>query len=325
MKVVSGEDAATLERVADAYGAIIDGRRAPRAVDQGRRGRQGHREHAARSQHRADERARDHLRSHGHPHRATCSRRPARSGTSSSSRPGLVGGHCIGVDPYYLTTKAQQLGYQPEVILAGRRINNNIGPYVAQRLVKMLINAGIAGEGRARRRARADVQGGLQRPAQQQGAGHPRRAAQFGIDAMIHDSARQPGRGPSRVRRQAEPARGVQEPRRPDRRGEPQGVPPARPAQAAVHGARQRLLRRRQERVRAGEDGARHPVLEPLGRASASRRGHPPAMAAEAQARSRPGERPEAGSLLLARRRRRRRSRSPRPASRATSREPARA
>src|SRR6185436_2091764 len=58
-------------------------------------------------------------------------------------RPGLVGGHCIGVDPYYLTTKAQELGYQPEVILAGRRINNSMGPYVAQRLVKMLINADI--------------------------------------------------------------------------------------------------------------------------------------------------------------------------------------
>jgi UDP-N-acetyl-D-glucosamine/UDP-N-acetyl-D-galactosamine dehydrogenase len=62
-------------------------------------------------------------------------------------RPGLVGGHCIGVDPYYLTMKAQQLGYQPEVILAGRRINNNVGPYIAQRLVKMLINQGIAVKG----------------------------------------------------------------------------------------------------------------------------------------------------------------------------------
>jgi UDP-N-acetyl-D-galactosamine dehydrogenase len=58
-------------------------------------------------------------------------------------RPGLVGGHCIGVDPYYLTTKAQQLGYQPEVILAGRRINNNMGAFVAQRLVKLLIDADI--------------------------------------------------------------------------------------------------------------------------------------------------------------------------------------
>jgi UDP-N-acetyl-D-galactosamine dehydrogenase len=52
--------------------------------------------------------------------------------------PGLVGGHCIGVDPYYLTTKAQELGYLPEVILAGRRINNNVGPFIAQRTVKFL-------------------------------------------------------------------------------------------------------------------------------------------------------------------------------------------
>ncbi len=54
--------------------------------------------------------------------------------------PGLVGGHCIGVDPYYLTTRAQALGYHPEVILAGRRINDGMGAYVAQRLVKTLIH-----------------------------------------------------------------------------------------------------------------------------------------------------------------------------------------
>ncbi|MBA3540463.1 MAG: nucleotide sugar dehydrogenase [Deltaproteobacteria bacterium] len=53
--------------------------------------------------------------------------------------PGLVGGHCIGVDPYYLTTKAQELGYLPEVILAGRRINNSIAPFIAQKLVKLLL------------------------------------------------------------------------------------------------------------------------------------------------------------------------------------------
>lgn len=53
--------------------------------------------------------------------------------------PGLVGGHCIGVDPYYLTTKAQELGYLPEVILAGRRINNNVGPFIAQKTVKMIV------------------------------------------------------------------------------------------------------------------------------------------------------------------------------------------
>lgn len=53
-------------------------------------------------------------------------------------RPGLVGGHCIGVDPYYLTHKAQNLGYHPEVILAGRRINDSMGAYVAGRVIKLM-------------------------------------------------------------------------------------------------------------------------------------------------------------------------------------------
>lgn len=56
--------------------------------------------------------------------------------------PGLVGGHCIGVDPYYLTAKAEQLGYHPQVILAGRRINDGMGGYVAQRTVKMMAQSG---------------------------------------------------------------------------------------------------------------------------------------------------------------------------------------
>jgi UDP-N-acetyl-D-galactosamine dehydrogenase len=59
--------------------------------------------------------------------------------------PGLVGGHCIGVDPYYLTHRAQQVGYQPEVILAGRRINDGMGAYVAQETVKRLLRGGAAG------------------------------------------------------------------------------------------------------------------------------------------------------------------------------------
>ena len=57
-------------------------------------------------------------------------------------RPGLVGGHCIGVDPYYLTHKAEMLGYHPEVILAGRRINDNMAGYIAQQIIKNLIKAG---------------------------------------------------------------------------------------------------------------------------------------------------------------------------------------
>jgi UDP-N-acetyl-D-galactosamine dehydrogenase len=57
-------------------------------------------------------------------------------------RPGLVGGHCIGVDPYYLTHKAEMLGYHPQVILAGRRINDGMGKYVAEQTVKQLIQGG---------------------------------------------------------------------------------------------------------------------------------------------------------------------------------------
>ena len=56
-------------------------------------------------------------------------------------RPGLVGGHCIGVDPYYLTFKAEELGYHPQVILAGRKINDNMGKYIAEQTVKHLIEA----------------------------------------------------------------------------------------------------------------------------------------------------------------------------------------
>jgi len=57
-------------------------------------------------------------------------------------RPGLVGGHCIGVDPYYLTQKAERMGYHPEVILAGRRINDSMGKYVAEQTIKQIIQAG---------------------------------------------------------------------------------------------------------------------------------------------------------------------------------------
>jgi UDP-N-acetyl-D-glucosamine/UDP-N-acetyl-D-galactosamine dehydrogenase len=62
-------------------------------------------------------------------------------------RPGLVGGHCIGVDPYYLTHKAQAVGYYPEIILAGRRINDGMGKYVVGQLVKQMIkrHIGVAG------------------------------------------------------------------------------------------------------------------------------------------------------------------------------------
>ena len=62
-------------------------------------------------------------------------------------RPGLVGGHCIGVDPYYLTHKAEMLGYHPQVILAGRRINDGMAAYIAQQTVKQMIGSGSAVKG----------------------------------------------------------------------------------------------------------------------------------------------------------------------------------
>ena len=58
-------------------------------------------------------------------------------------RPGLVGGHCIGIDPYYLAQKAQEIGYHPEIILAGRRMNDSMGAYVAGEVVKLMLKAGL--------------------------------------------------------------------------------------------------------------------------------------------------------------------------------------
>lgn len=146
IKVVSGEDPETLDRVANAYGAIVDAgvHRAPsikvaeaaKVIENTQRDLNiALMNELALVFDRMGIRTMDVL---------------AAAGTKWNFlkfRPGLVGGHCIGVDPYYLTMKAQQLGYQPEVILAGRRINDNMGRYVAQRLVKLLVNADIPVKG----------------------------------------------------------------------------------------------------------------------------------------------------------------------------------
>lgn len=140
VKVVSGEDPDTLERVAKAYEAIIDAgvHRAPsiKVAEAAKVIENTQRDinialmnELALIFDRMGIRTKDVL---------------AAAGTKWNFlkfTPGLVGGHCIGVDPYYLTTKAQALGYQPEVILAGRRINDNVSAFVGQRLVKMLIDA----------------------------------------------------------------------------------------------------------------------------------------------------------------------------------------
>ncbi len=62
-------------------------------------------------------------------------------------RPGLVGGHCIGVDPYYLTHKAQEIGFHPEMILAGRRLNDSMANYVAGQVVKLMASSKILAKG----------------------------------------------------------------------------------------------------------------------------------------------------------------------------------
>lgn len=101
--------------------------------------------------------------------------------------PGLVGGHCIGVDPYYLTQKAEQLGYHPEVILSGRRVNDNMGSYVAQKVVKLLIKAGRSVKG-----ARVGVLGLTfkENVPDLRNSKVPdivRELEEFGIEVLIHD------------------------------------------------------------------------------------------------------------------------------------------
>jgi UDP-N-acetyl-D-galactosamine dehydrogenase len=191
VKVVSGEDETTLERVAAAYGAIIDAgvHRAPsikvaeaaKVIENTQRDLNiALMNELAIIFDRMGIRTADVLEAAG------------TKWNFLKFRPGLVGGHCIGVDPYYLTMKAQQLGYQPEVILAGRRINNNVGPYVAQRLVKMLIN-----QGRTIKGARVGVLGLTFKEdcTDLRNSKVPDILAelrQFGIDPLIHDSRGNP-------------------------------------------------------------------------------------------------------------------------------------
>jgi len=110
--------------------------------------------------------------------------------------PGLVGGHCIGVDPYYLTARAEAAGYTPEVILAGRRINDGMGRFVAQRVLKTLTK-----QGRPLTGARVAILG----LTFKEDVGDLRNSrvpdildelAQFGVHALIHD----PGADPAEAR-----------------------------------------------------------------------------------------------------------------------------
>jgi UDP-N-acetyl-D-galactosamine dehydrogenase len=185
-KVVSAEDPGTLERVCAAYGAIIDAglHRAPsikvaeaaKVIENTQRDLNiALMNELAIIFDRMGLRTADVL---------------AAAGTKWNFldfKPGLVGGHCVGVDPYYLTMKAQQLGYQPEVILAGRRINNNMGAFIAQKLVKLLIEADVTVKG-----ARVGVLGVTFKEdcSDLRNSKVPdihRELRQFGIEARAHD------------------------------------------------------------------------------------------------------------------------------------------
>lgn len=103
-------------------------------------------------------------------------------------KPGLVGGHCIGVDPYYLTAKAEELGYHPEVILAGRRINDSMGIYLGQRLIKLLAIHG----NKPLKKARVGILGLTfkENVRDLRNSRVPeliRELQQFGIEPLVHD------------------------------------------------------------------------------------------------------------------------------------------
>jgi UDP-N-acetyl-D-galactosamine dehydrogenase len=185
-KVVAGQDAASLERIAAAYGRVIPAgvHRAPSIM-------------VAEAAKVIENTQRDLNVALMNELALICDRLGIRTADVLEAAgtkwnflpfsPGLVGGHCIGVDPYYLTTRAEQLGYQPEVILAGRRINNRMGEYVATKLVKLLIEADLRVRG-----ARVGVLGLTfkENVADLRNSRVPDIVGtlhEFGIQALVHD------------------------------------------------------------------------------------------------------------------------------------------
>ena len=186
VKVVAGEDAATLERVARAYEAFVDAgvhrassikvAEAAKVIENTQRDVNiALMNELALIFDRLEIRTSDVL---------------AAAGTKWNFlrfTPGLVGGHCIGVDPYYLTAKAEMLGYHPEVILSGRRINDGMGAFVAQRLIKLMIARDVNVQ-----RARVGILG-LSFKENVPDLRNSRvpdiiaELAQFGIEPLVHD------------------------------------------------------------------------------------------------------------------------------------------
>ena len=146
VKVVSGDDAATLEKVADLYGSVITaGVHKASSIKVGEAAKV-----IENTQRDLNIALMNELSLIFHRLGIDTLEVLKAAGTKWNFlpfRPGLVGGHCIGVDPYYLTHKADMLGYHPQVILAGRRINDGMGAYVAQETVKQMIGNGVQVKG----------------------------------------------------------------------------------------------------------------------------------------------------------------------------------
>lgn len=186
VKVVAGEDEATLERISKVYGAVVKAglHKAPsiRVAEAAKVIENTQRDlnialmnELALIFDRMGLRTKDVLEAAG------------TKWNFLKFSPGLVGGHCIGVDPYYLTAKAQQLGYHPQVILAGRRINDDMGKFIAQRLVKLMIHAGMPLKG-----ARVGILGVTfkENVTDIRNSRVPdiaRELQEFGIETLIHD------------------------------------------------------------------------------------------------------------------------------------------
>ena len=186
VKVVSGEDKETLDRVARVYETVVDAGvyRAPsiRVAEAAKAVENVQRDlnialmnELALICDRIGIRTRDVLRAAG------------TKWNFLRFEPGLVGGHCIGVDPYYLTTLAESVGYHPQVILAGRRINEGMGGFVAQRLVKHLARADVRIQG-----ARVGILGltfkqDVPDLRNTKVTDIVKELEQFGIEPMVHD------------------------------------------------------------------------------------------------------------------------------------------
>ena len=118
-------------------------------------------------------------------------------------RPGLVGGHCIGVDPYYLTHKADKLGYHPQVILAGRRINDGMGKYIAEQTVKQMIQSGSPVKGADVNVLGLTFKENCPDIRNSQVIDVVRELASYGANVHVHDPVADPGRGAARIRHRA--------------------------------------------------------------------------------------------------------------------------